>query len=143
MPILTVILNVNIMKVSFIVLIIAAIMSASAANSQYYLRATQFGTRLSATHNYYAEPVLDYCAEYYFSYRQRVTIDDGKSEFAATDVFLKPREYSLELFYSCEGYYYYVVYPLEPEFKFNLENSAMFVKADNKPTKICKLDQSR
>lgn len=145
MPILTVILNDNIMKVSFIVLIIAAMVNPSAANTQAStIRSNQFGTRLSVSHNWYYEITSGFCGgEFpYFVYRQRMTIGDGKSEFVATDVFLKPKEYSLELLYFCEGFFYYYVFSLPEEPGLGLENSAMFVRADNKTMKICKLVES-
>lgn len=128
----------------FIILAIAGMLSPNVANTQASrIKSNQFGTRLSVSHNWYYEVTADFCEFTYFNYRQRVAVDDGKSEFIATEVFLKPREYSLALLGFCEGYYYYYVFSLPQELSFDLENSSMFVGADNKPTRICKLVQSR
>ena len=135
----------NFVALSFIILAITAMLSPNVANTQACaIKSNQFGTRLSVSHKWYYEITTDFCGgDFYFNYRQRVTIDDGKSEFVPTLFVLQPKEYSLELVGFCEGYYYYYVFSLPREVSFDLENSAMFVRADNKRTKICKLVQSR
>lgn len=134
----------NFVALPFIILAIAATLSPNVANTQASrIKSNQFGTRLSVSHNWYYEVTADFCVFTYFNYRQRMTIDDGKSEFVPTENIIRAKEYSLELLGFCEGYYYYEVFSLPRELSLNLENSAMFVRADNRTTKICKLVQSR